>query len=195
MTEEAIKRIEGSKIGEHLVTSSDRNSMNLRFIKPSKCFYNDQMGSWLRFSCLLKEHKNSTSQLNPDTLKKSFYNYSVGMMKKRKEFVFSDKIKDTKTLHSFDPSKTFTHQELQKQFLACVDKFAEILAREYCDLKRNMSEEEEDFSIFAFFNNVKATLLKEWQEQIISRKDAFLKSGDPIQFDIRSKKNIDDLME
>mmetsp|Transcript_35806 Transcript_35806/g.34840 ORF Transcript_35806/g.34840 Transcript_35806/m.34840 type:complete len:234 (+) Transcript_35806:1320-2021(+) len=129
LTQDAFKKIQGKGEFQYLI-EGEETGMSLRFIKPSKTFYNNQMSNWLIFSVLLKEHRNSSSQLSQTGIRKSFYNYSVGTMKKKGQW--------------------------KDYYMKSVDKFADILSREFCDLKKNMTEDEEDISIFAFFDNVKA---------------------------------------
>ena len=80
-------------------------NMNLRFIKPSKTFYNKLMSIWFRFSYMVEEELKHGANFNPINIKKAFFNFSVNTIKKNGDW--------------------------NVNYVKPIEKFAEIVSSEY----------------------------------------------------------------
>ncbi len=105
------------------------------------------MSNWFRFSYLLEEEKPNAQKLNPQEIRKAFFHFSISILQKNGEY---------------NPS-----------YNKALDKFAEIVSTEYCLLKAHQSDDEGEFSMCAFFDHVKVSMLKLWETEIIQKSTLF----------------------
>jgi hypothetical protein len=144
LTSDAVQAI--SKQDSSLLSEEEReaNNFNLRFIKPSRTFYNQVMSSWFKFINLLEEQDNQ----NAPTVSQSLQEF--------KEFAKSQLIK-----------RDLWYEELDKP----LSKYGYIIVQEYFNLKSQ--SEEDTVSMCSFFDNVKKALLNRWEKDIVQKSSLF----------------------
>ncbi|CDW76553.1 UNKNOWN [Stylonychia lemnae] len=146
---DALNQLKTEKEEEKQVDISTQikseTDLNIRFIKPSKNFYNKLMGLWLRFD---------KTRLSSITFEE-FMNYI--------------------TKHSLIPSSQVEDQQNQEhsnsEQLIPTKQFFSTLKNEWLRMK----QQQDEFSISQFFNQVKSNLFQKWNEQIINKSKKFQK--------------------
>ena len=64
-------------------------------------------------------------------------------------------------------SDAIKNNEWSEAFMKPLDVFSQIITDEYCQQKASTLNEDGQFSMLAFFDNVKTALLKIWEQDII----------------------------
>lgn len=129
--------------------------MNLRFIKPSHKFYNEIMSHWFKFLFLLEEKREDLSHQS----------------QKQPQWVANE---ITKSFVDFSRSQLLKNGTWGEQvILKPLEKFAEIIVQEYCQLKNHQSSEDDPISMISFFDQVKSQLMKRWEKDIIQKSSYF----------------------
>ena len=155
LTKEALEKIKQHDQTLSLEEQSQTYDMNLRFIKPSQKFYNEVMSAWFKYLHLLLEQREEKQSLS-------------------QPWMPSDIVQD---FMAFAKKQLKAQGLWSESMIRPLDVSCHIIVKEYCLLANHVSENFEEegpqVSMCSFFDNVKSTLLKRWEKDIIQKSSQF----------------------